>query len=411
MDKKNDILIIGGGLVGASLACALENLGLRITIVESTPFDSQAQPSFDERTIAITWSSRQIFEAIGVWQEIVSTAHPINRIHVSEKGHPGLTQLDCSLINVEALGYVIPTRSIGKALFDRLKQSYSVQILTPANAKDVHATVDSVVVNCDTVTNPLSASLLVLADGGRSPISSIIGATRNEKKYHENIMITRIDSNKNHDGMAFERFSEHGPIALLPIGDTSFSVAWTLPKERSEAYMGFSDGELLLSLQKQFGFRAGEFTSIGTRKIYPLARTYVKPPSTHRTVLIGNAAHEVHPVAGQGFNLGLSDVAELAELIANATQNKTDIGHYSIIDSYIKNRANQTKRVIAFTDGLINMFDFSFPGAGLFRSIGLTTIDMMPSIKRALLLRTTGLSGEKNRLLRGIPLALNQDLT
>ena len=167
----------------------------------------------------------------------------------------------------------------------------------------------------------------------------------------------------------------------------------------------------MLSLQKQFGFRAGEFTSIGTRKIYPLARTYVKPPSTHRTVLIGNAAHEVHPVAGQGFNLGLSDVAELAELIANATQNKTDIGHYSIIDSYIKNRANQTKRVIAFTDGLINMFDFSFPGAGLFRSIGLTTIDMMPSIKKALLLRTTGLSGKKNRLLRGIPLALNQDLT
>ena len=409
MNKKNDVLIIGGGLIGASLACALENLGLRITVIESIPFENQLQPSFDERTIAITWSSRQIFEAIGVWKEIASTAHPIQKIHVSEKGRPGLIQLDCSLINVEALGYVIPTRSIGKALFNRLQQSFSVQILTPANAKHVHTTIDSVVVNCDEVTAPLTASLLVVADGGRSPISPIVGAARNEKKYHENIMVTRIDSDKNHNRMAFERFSKYGPIALLPIGDASFSVAWTLPKEKADAYLRFTDSELLLNLQKQFGFRAGKFTSIGTRKIYPLARTSVTPPSIHRTVLIGNAAHEVHPVAGQGFNLGLSDVAELAELIANAAQNRTDIGHYYIIDSYIKNRAKQTKRVIGFTDGLINMFDSSFPGAGLFRSIGLSTIDMMPSIKKSLLRRTTGLSDTKNRLIRGISLTSNQD--
>ena len=409
MDKKNDVLIFGGGLVGASLACALENLGLRITVIESIPFENQLQPSFDERTIAITWSSRKIFEAIGIWKEIASTAHPIQKIHVSEKDRPGLIELDCSLINVEALGYVIPTRSIGKALFNRLQQSFSIQILTPANAKHVHATVDSVIVNCDEVTVPLTASLLVVADGGRSLISSIVGATKNEKKYHENIMVTRIDTDKNHYRMAFERFSKYGPIALLPIGDTSFSVAWTLPKEKTDFYMRMTDSELLFNLQKQFGFRAGKFTSIGTRKIYPLARTSVTPPSTHRTVLIGNAAHEVHPVAGQGFNLGLSDVAELAELIANAAQNETDVGHYQIIDSYFKNRANQTKRVIAFTDGLINMFDSSFPGARLFRSIGLTAIDMMPSIKKSLLRRTTGLSGAKNRLIRGISLASNQD--
>ena len=409
MDVNNDILIVGGGLVGASLACALEPLGLRITIVESIPFEDQFQPSFDDRSVAITWSSRQIFKAIGIWEEIAPATHPIRSIHVSDRGHAGMVRLDCSLIHTEALGYVIPTREIGQALLDRINKSSSIQLLVPANAHSVEITDNAIVVSCDGLQDPKPASLLVLADGGRSPLASKIGVTKHEKLYKERVLVTVVETDLRHNGMAFERFTVHGPIALLPMGESSFSLAWTMPRKEAERYLELSETEFLDRLQREFGYRAGLFQGTRKRRVYPLRQTSVSPPSIQRTVLIGNAAHEVHPVAGQGFNLGLSDVAELAELIANAVKNRTDVGHYSVIDSYIKNRAYQTRRVIAFTDSLIRIFGITVPGSGLFRSLGLNTIEILPPVKRFLLRRTTGLSGKQTHLARGLPLVGNRN--
>jgi 2-octaprenyl-6-methoxyphenol hydroxylase len=409
MTDRDDVLIVGGGLVGASLACALAPLGLRITVVESIPFDDDTHPSFDERTIAITWSSRRVFEAIGLWEEIACDAHSIRSIHVSDRGHAGMVRLHCSLINTEALGYVIPTRSIGRALVKRLQKFSSIRYLTPVNAINLEITDDAAVVDCEGVSSPLSASLLVIADGGRSPLGPKAGIAKTEKHYPQSALVAIVDTERKHNGMAFERFTRHGPIALLPFGKSRFALAWTLPTRQAQLHAQLPVSEFLARLQQDFGERAGFFEYVGKRSVYPLRRTSVIPPSAHRTVLVGNAAHEVHPVAGQGFNLGLRDTAELAEIIACTVEKGQDIGHSAVVDHYAHSRQQQTERVLAFTDGLVRLFGTTTLGVGLLRSAGLNAVELFPPVKRLLLRRTAGLSGRQPRLARGLPLVTYRD--
>ena len=404
MTDRDDVLIVGGGLVGASLACALSPLRLRITVVEPIPFEDDNQPSFDERTIAITWSSRQVFEAIGLWEEIACDVHSIRSIHVSDQGHAGMVRLHCSLINTEALGYVIPTRSIGRSLVKRLQEISSIRYLTPASAVNMEITADAAVVDCEGVSSPLAASLLVIADGGRSPLGSQAGIAKNEKRYPQSALAAIIGTDRKHNSMAFERFTRHGPIALLPFGKSCFSLAWTLPTREAQLHVQLPTSEFLARLQRDFGERAGFFEQVGKRTVYPLRWTSVIPPSVRRTVLVGNAAHEVHPVAGQGFNLGLRDAAELAEIIAYATEKGQNIGHSTVVDHYVRSRHRQTQRVLAFTDGLVRLFNAETPGVGLLRSASLSAVELCPPVKRLLLRRTAGLSGRQPRLARGLPL-------
>jgi 2-octaprenyl-6-methoxyphenol hydroxylase len=409
MTERDDVLIVGGGLVGASLACALSPLGLRITIVESIPFEDDSQSSFDERTIAITWSSRQVFEAIGLWEEIACDAHPIRSIHVSDKGHAGMVRLHCSLLKTEALGYVIPTRSIGRALVKRLEEISSIRYLAPANAVNLEITTDAAVVDCEGISSPLIASLLVIADGGRSPLAPKAGISKTKKRYPESALVTIVDTDWKHNSMAFERFTRRGPIALLPFGESRFALAWTLPTHQAQLYSQLPISDFLTRLQEDFGERAGLFSQVGKRTVYPLHWASVIPPSARRTVLVGNAAHEVHPVAGQGFNLGLRDAAELAEIIACAKEKIQDIGHPTVVAHYAHSRQHQTQRVLAFTDGLVRLFGATTPGVGLLRSAGLSAIELLPPIKRLLLRRTAGLSGRQPRLARGLPLVVHRD--
>jgi 2-octaprenyl-6-methoxyphenol hydroxylase len=409
MTSRDDVLIVGGGLVGASLACALAPLGLRITVVESIPFNDNTQPSFDERTIAITWSSRRVFEAIGLWEEIACDAHSIRSIHVSDRGHAGMVRLHCSLINTEALGYVIPTRSIGQALVNRLQKVASIRYLTPVNAINLEITDDDVIVDCEGTSSPLSASLLVIADGGRSPLGPKLGIAKTKKRYPQSALVAIVDTDRKNSGMAFERFTRHGPIALLPFGKSRFALAWTLPTHQAQLHAQLPISEFLTRLQREFGERAGVFKQVGKRSVYPLRWISVIPPSARRTVLVGNAAHEVHPVAGQGFNLGLRDAAELAEIIACTAEKGQDIGHSAVVDHYARSRQQQTQRVLAFTDGLVRLFSATTPGVGLLRSAGLNAIELFPPVKRLLLRRTTGLSGRQPRLARGLPLVTHRD--
>ena len=409
MTDRDDVLIVGGGLVGASLACALAPLGLRITVVESIPFEDDTQPSFDERTIAITWSSRRVFEAIGLWEEIACDAHSIRSIHVSDRGHAGMVRLHCSLIDTEALGYVIPTRSIGRSLVKRLQKTSSIRYLAPVNAVNLEITADAAVVDCEGVSSPLVASLLVIADGGRSPLGSKAGIAKTEKRYPQSALVTIVGTDRKHGDMAFERFTRHGPIALLPFGKSRFALAWTLPTRQAQLHAQLPISEFLARLQRDFGERAGLFEQVGKRTVYPLRWTSVIPPSARRTVLVGNAAHEVHPVAGQGFNLGLRDAAELAEIIACAIEKGQDIGHSTVIDHYARSRQHQTQRVLAFTDGLVRLFSAATPGVGLLRSAGLSAVELIPPVKRLLLRRTAGLSGRQPRLARGLPLVAHRD--
>ncbi|MCP4951598.1 MAG: 2-octaprenyl-6-methoxyphenyl hydroxylase [Proteobacteria bacterium] len=398
------LTIIGGGLVGASLACALRPLDLDVTVLEETPLESGAQPSFDERTIALTYGSRKILEAIGIWDLIAPEAGDIKRIHVSNRGHAGFTRLDRNDIGTEALGYVVPTRAIGKALIDELHRSPKINFQCPSRAERIHISPALNNVTTETTDGTVSSSLVVLADGGRSPATTMIDVNKKIKKYSESALVGIVGVDRNHNGTAFERFTEYGPLALLPLVNQGFALAWTLPEHDALAMTNLPTEEFLSLLQDSFGDRAGFFTACNRLTTYPLSQVEIESPVSDRCVAVGNAAHIVHPVAGQGFNLGLKDIAYLSEAIAKATLENADIGETSFLQRYADNRRDQTRRVLRFTDGLLQLFANEIPGLRVARNIGLNLIEIIPPAKRFLLRRTVGIAGPLPRLARGLPL-------
>ena len=408
MKTDFDVIIVGGGMVGASMACALTSADLCVAVVEALPLESDAQPSYDERTIALTYSSRQIFAGLGVWDAIEATgeAWPILDIEVSDRGHLGSCRLSHADVGTDALGYVVPTRVTGKVLHDRIQAESGLTLLCPAEVVGVSRKADSVEaeIKAGKKTRKLSARLLVIADGGRSPLRDELGFEGQTKLYEQSALVTTVRTNQPHHGMAYERFVDSGPLALLPMKETEFAVVWTLDPAEIEIYQEMSDERLLARLQLAYGERAGRFESLGSRQGYPLSLARVEQPGEPRIVVIGNAAHLVHPVAGQGFNLGLKDVADLAELVSEATESNEDIGSSAVIGRYARNRRRETRNVLEFTDRMIGIFSSDFLPLVVGRNLGLVVVDKLPPIKRELLRRTMGMHGRQSKLASGRPL-------
>jgi len=401
---RSRVTIVGGGLAGASLACALEPLDLDITVLEATPLDHDNQPSFDERTIALTYSSRRVLEGIGIWPEITSDAGPIHRIHISNRGHSGFARLDRSLIGTDALGYVVPTRTLGRVLTERLRNNPRIDYRCPAEANGIDHDPRNSSIRVEVSGEHISSSLVVLADGGRSSLAQSMGLKTEEKQYDKEALIGIVGVDRDQDATAYERFTRHGPLALLPLDARRYALAWTLPKAQASEMVTLPEKVFLEALQDAFGERVGFFSRCDRLKTYPLRRVEVETPVAERLVALGNAAHIVHPVAGQGFNLGLRDVAHLAEEILHGLKNDKDIGDSEILAQYAKLRHRQTKRVLRFTDGLLQVFTNDYPGLSSGRNIALNMLEILPPAKRALLKRTAGLSGPLPRLARGLPL-------
>ncbi|NND35786.1 MAG: 2-octaprenyl-6-methoxyphenyl hydroxylase [Gammaproteobacteria bacterium] len=403
-----DVIIVGGGLVGASMACALDGAAVSVAVIERFAPEAPAQPSFDERTIALTWSSRQIFGGLGVWDGIQGEASPIRDIRVSERGHAGSCVLSHRDAGTEALGYVIPTRVLGPALHERMRAADNVTLLCPADVASVKCHPGRVDVQVreagDDLPRGLTGRLLIMADGGRSTLGEQLGFDSHRKAYPQSALITTVRSDRPHDGRAYERFVGSGPLAMLPMHDRDFAVVWTLEPNSVEALRELADDQLLARLQVAFGEQAGRFTELGSRQIYPLSVSRLGRPRVPRVVAIGNAAHIVHPVAGQGFNLGLKDVADLADQIRDCTQRGDDIGDARAVRRYARSRRRETRNVLSFTDGMIGVFSSGFPPLVVGRNLGLTAIDRLPPLRRALLERTMGLHGRQPRLAAGRPI-------
>lgn len=397
-----DVLIIGGGMVGASLACALAPTGLSIAVLESTAFDDTAQPSFDERTVALTEGSRRIFTGMGVWGAVAPEATAIRAIHVSDTGSFGMTRLTAADAGTDALGYVVPHRALGRVLMDRIAGADRVQLLCPVRAEAVDARADSVQVRVGD-GDALAGRLAVIADGGRSGVREQLAVPVRERSYAVLALVTVVESGLPHRGTAFERFTRHGPLALLPLRECDFAVVWTLPPDDAEDCRALPEGEFLRRLQRAFGDRAGPFRACGARSLYPLSLSQVTTPVRPRAAIIGNAAHTVHPVAGQGFNLGLRDVAALSECIADARAAGEDIGSSAVLRRYARWRGRETDRVAQFTDGLIRLFATESRPLAVLRGIGLAAVDLAPPVKRFLLRRTMGLRSRPARLALGLP--------
>ena len=402
-----DIVIVGGGMVGASLACALGSSELRIAVVEAVALGDPGQPSYDDRTIALAYSSRRIFEGIGVWESIAQrSATPIEHIHISDRGHFGFTRLHASDMGIEALGYVAETRALGAALYEVMATYKNIELVCPASVGDVNVRSDHAELSIEREgeTQKISARLAVAADGGDSPLRRAVGIESRKHEYDQAAVVANVTPGHDHHNTAYERFTKTGPLALLPMPGKRCAVVWSTNSENVETIMGWTDEQYLAQLQQRFGDRLGRFERAGKRVAYPLALTRVKDSVSDRIALIGNAAHTVHPVAGQGFNLGLRDVATLAQVIVDARRAGKDFGSIDVLRPYAEWRKRDNQRVATFTDGLVRIFSNDFLPLTLARNAGLSLVNLFPSIKRTFIRRTSGLNGRLPRLARGLPL-------
>ncbi len=410
-ERDYDLLISGGGLAGCSLACALAGSGARIALLEKTPFRQAQAPGYDERSIALAYGSSRIFDSMGVWQDISRHAAAIQDIHISDRGHFGAARLAASDGGHEALGYVVEISSLGYILAQRVQQLDNVDLFMPAQLLDFSSDDSGVhiVLEHEAERRELDASLLVAADGAQSTIREKLNIPVREWHYGQTAVIANVTTSAAHQGIAYERFTDSGPLALLPMTDSAEATAgcrralvWTIHDAEVDEVMAWSDQRFLEHLQERFGFRAGRFTHVGQRQSFPLRLMMARRATDQRVALIGNAAHTLHPVAGQGFNLGIRDVAVLAELIADALVAGADSGSNELLEQYARQRRGDHRNMIAFTDTVARVFSNPLPPVILARELGLLALDRLPGMKGFLTRRTMGLAGRLPRLSRGL---------
>jgi 2-octaprenyl-6-methoxyphenol hydroxylase len=403
--QQFDVAIVGGGMVGASCALALAGTRRRVVLIEGVAPNASDQPSFDERTTALGNASRRIFEALGVWQRMAPHAAAIRSIHVSESGRFGFARLVAREQGIDALGYVVANRVIGASLWSALAQAQGVSLRVPATPEAVQIGPERVsltLVDAAGARECISTSVVVAADGAHSSVRSAAGIDAAVEDYGQVALVCNVEADRAHDGTAYERFTPCGPLAVLPVHDGSFTIVWTVPATLAARFLELPDGQFLSELQARFGWRAGCFRRVGRRASYPLKLTRAAVTVGTRTVLIGNAAQALHPVAGQGFNLGLRDAAMLAELLSSGT---ADAGAAELLSQYAKWRARDREGVIAFTDGLIRLFGDTRRGVGMLRNLGLLLFDLAPPAKSALARVSAGFGGPTPRLARGLCLS------
>lgn len=391
-----DVLIIGGGLVGASLACALKVTGRSVAIIEAHAFEADTQPCYDDRTVALSYGSRLIFDALGLWDELSQHAEPIKTIHISDRGHFGVTRLKHTEENVEALGYVAPNRGIGEVLYQRIENSDHVTLFCPAKPVSLQQSECGVevAIEHDAAIKTIKAQLLVAADGITSQVRQMLQIGTSEQNYQQSAVITNVTPGQDHQNVAYERFTDTGPLAFLPMTENRCSVVWTVPGEQAQQLAQLPDGEFLEQLQQRFGYRLGQLTHVGRRHVYPLSLIESTQTVRGRVVVVGNAAHALHPVAGQGFNLALRDITLLAELISKSE----DIGSAALLQSYAQQREADAQSVYRFTDTLVKIFSNEFTVLGHLRAAGLLMVDLVPSAKHLLAKHSMGLSGGMSSL-------------
>jgi 2-octaprenyl-6-methoxyphenol hydroxylase len=369
-----DLLIAGGGPVGATLALALKDSGLSIAVLEARA-DFAAKP--DPRTLALSYGSMLVLRRLGVWDSLPAPTQIVT-IHVSQQGGLGRTLLTAADAGLPALGYVVNYAALDLALHEALQGS-GAHYLTGATVQKTGATRSYAVADFDHQGRPaqMTARLLALADGGRS-LAQGAGFTRHVRDYGQSAVVAQVSTELPHRNMAFERFTPDGPAALLPAGE-GFALVWTCAPDAAQALCELDDAAFLAKLHAHFGDRLGRFTSAGRRASFPLSLRYTRPVTGERTVLLGNAAQMLHPVAGQGFNLGLRDAWELgAEILAAPGE----IGSAAMLARYRARRRVDTGGGILFTDALVRGFSNDIAPLRHARGAALAALDLLPPLKR-----------------------------
>jgi 2-octaprenyl-6-methoxyphenol hydroxylase len=402
-----DVAICGGGMVGATLALALAPLPVSIVLIEAAEPGAPEPPSFDERTTALANGSVRTYRALGVWSGMEREATPIRRLHVSEQGRFGVARIDAREQGLEALGYVISNRAIGAALWPALGSKASVRVLAPSRVTDTSSEGGTRRLLLETPTGPaqLDARLVIAADGARSVLRERAGIQAEHWEYEQTAIVATLTTQRFHDHVAYERFTPNGPIAMLPLADGRCGLVWTHAPEEASRLLALPDEPFLAELQTAFGLRLGRLLQVGRRHAYPLALTRAARHTAARLAIVGNAAQGLHPIAGQGFNLGLRDAASLAEVLAESlAAGGTDPGDEANLDAYAAWRSEDRRRIVGFTDGLVRLFGAPLGVVRNLRGLGLIAFDTLPPAKSALARLSVGAAGRIPRLARGVAL-------
>lgn len=385
MNTEFDILIVGGGLVGGSLALALRQSPLRVGLVEAlSDAERRASPS-SERALALSRSTVQILDGLGLWASVAEHAAAIRHIHVSDRGHFGKTRLHAADLGVAALGHVAVARMLEDAIQERLDDA-PVTRLCPARVMGLKAGQDRVFVTLMHGGENLNvtARLLVAADGGNSTVRNLLGIEQAVREYGQTAIVTEVITGRDHEGTAYERFTPSGPLAVLPLAPRKCSVVWTRRDEDARDLLQQGEREFTASLQDAFGHWLGQLTLANRPQGFPLRLIRAEQMTEERVVLIGNAMHQIHPVAGQGFNLGLRDAAVLAERLTTQAGFGEDVGAPDFLGRFAEARRKDLRRVIRFTDSLVRVFSNDFPPLTLARNLALIALDRLPAAKRML---------------------------
>jgi 2-octaprenyl-6-methoxyphenol hydroxylase len=408
-NKQYDIVITGGGMIGASLALALAPLHLRVAVVEAVARGEAQQPSFDDRSTALSRSTPRMFEAMGLWEDVIAASTAIRRIHVSDRGRFGFSHLDAAEQGVEALGYVVINRVLGQVLQTALDDLESVDVLCPARVIDIEIPPDLASVTIEHEhgrQQHLDCRLLVAADGANSAVRAMMGICASKSDYGQHAVIGNLLPEKSLDHCAYERFTDQGPLALLPLADDRAGFVWTVASGDADRVLGLDDESFLAELQLAFGNRLGTFSRVGKRAAYPLSLSKAMRLTAIRSVLVGNSAHGLHPVAAQGFNLGMRDVAALCDCIADARNADTaaDAGSAELLRRYAEWRRNDQGKLVRLTDSIVRLFGSSRPPLRVARNIGMLGFDLVPGVRSLFARNMMGLAGRLPRLSRGVPL-------
>ncbi len=399
-DDHYDVLISGGGMVGASLACALAQNNFSVALVEAVDYSSDKSSSFDARALALTFSSGAIFRGLNVWQGLgPKDKTTITEIEVSSERR-GRVQLHCNDVGREALGWNVEAMALGAQLQAQFEKLSKIQLFSSMTIMNVDVGSDCVTAQLTAIENGcprnLSAKVLVIADGSQSTLREQLGFKPRWVPYRERALVCRIETDRFNENRAFEHFTSSGPLALLPLGDFGYSIVWTQGPNQLSQRLEISDDDFLAELQACFGNQAGYFRELSSKRlVYPLAISQLKRFVRPRVVIVGNAAHTVHPVAGQGFNLALRDILALADVFKSHRRRGWDIGSYDVLSRYERWRSREGQNVVLFTDSMIRVFGSTNPLISMLRDIGLDVLRAVPTARRKLLLRTMGLYGKQ----------------
>ncbi len=375
------LAIIGGGLVGASLALALQDgaraRGWCIHLIEPFEPGHEYQPSYDARSTALSYGTRLIYQRLGLWERIAERAEPILRIHVSERGSFGAARLDCTREGVGALGYVVENAWIGHCLWQALDDQVVVRHC-PAEVERLEPGATGYRLSF-TDGQQLECDLTVLADGGRSGLREQLGIQVSRRPYGQTALIANITPGKPHGGLAFERFTEDGPMALLPLQDDRCALVWTRSQADAARLAQEHEAVFLGELQEAFGYRLGALQQVGARHLYPLTLIEAEEQVRSGLVVLGNAAHSLHPIAGQGYNLSLRDVEALSVALLRSD---AALGDLAVLQEYARRQRFDQRVTVGFSDQVTRLFGDSGRLVAAGRNLGLLGLDLMPAAKR-----------------------------